>query len=72
MEVYFKNDGKYYTNHIGLPVIVDMFPIGYIKDVTANQVVCQLFDQCVGNEYYEDGDMAGIYITKKNWGFRNS
>lgn len=72
MEIYFKNDGTYRQEHVGLPVIVDMFPIGFIQDVTANQVSCMLFEQCIGNEYFEEEELAGIYITTKDWGFRNS
>lgn len=72
MEISFKNDGIYRKEHIGLPIVVDMFPVGFIQDVTSSQVICQIFDQCVGNEYFEEEELAGIYITTKDWGFRNS
>lgn len=72
MEIYFKNDGTYKTKDIGIPVIVDGFPIGYVQDITAREVICQLWDQCIGNEYFEDETLSGIYITTKDWGFRNS
>lgn len=71
MEIYFKNDGSYNSSVIYAPIIVSGSPIGFVQCVTADKVVCQLWDRCVANEYLEDGRLASICIDTKDWGFRN-
>lgn len=71
MEIYFKNDGSYGKAAIGIPVIVDEKPIGFVQDVCPDRVICRLWGRFVGREQImlnvgmEEQDIRSIYICVK-------
>jgi len=68
MEIYFKNDGSYGKAAIGIPVLVDEKPIGFVQNVYQDRVICRLWDRFVEREQLmlnictEEQDIRGIHI----------
>jgi hypothetical protein len=50
MEVYFKNDGSYGQGAVKAPIVANDRPIGFIDEVTEEQVTCYLWDKFVYKE----------------------
>lgn len=48
MDIFFKNDGSYGQSAVGIPVLVDYTPVGFVREVNADMVTCSLFDKFVG------------------------
>jgi len=71
MEIYFKNDGSYGKSAVGIPVVADEKPIGFVQDVYPDRVVCRLWDKFVGREQVllniskEEQDIHSVYICTK-------
>ena len=45
MDIFFKNDGSYSQSTVGIPVLVDYTPVGFVREVNADMVTCSLFDK---------------------------
>lgn len=50
MEIYFDNDGSYGSAAVGIPVMSNKRPIGFVCSVTADRVTCRIWDQYVARE----------------------
>ena len=48
MDIFFKNDGSYSQSTVGIPVLVDYTPVGFVREVNADMVTCSLFDKFIG------------------------
>ena len=69
MDIFFKNDGSYGQSAVGIPVLVDYTPVGFVREVNADMVTCSLFDKFVGKEWLaqhlttkEPPDICSVYI----------
>lgn len=51
MDIFFKNDGSYSQSTVGIPVLVDYTPVGFVREVNADMVTCSLFDKFIGKEW---------------------
>lgn len=60
MDIFFKNDGSYSQSTVGIPVLVDYTPVGFVREVNADMVTCSLFDKFIGKEWLAQR------LTKKN------
>ena len=47
MDIFFKNDGSYSQSAVGIPVLVDYTPVGFVREVNADMVTCSLFDKFI-------------------------
>lgn len=73
MDIFFKNDGSYSQSTVGIPVLVDYTPVGFVREVNADMVTCSLFDKFIGKEWLaqrlttKEPDYA-LYISIRNDG----
>ena len=51
MDIFFKNDGSYSQSTVGILVLVDYTPIGFVREVNADMVTCFLFDKLIRKEW---------------------
>lgn len=72
MDIFFKNDGSYSQSAVGIPVLVDYAPVGFVREVNADMVTCSLFDKFIGKEWLaqrlttrEEPDICSVYIDTK-------
>ena len=71
MDIFFKNDGSYGQSAVGIPVLVDYTPVGFVREVNADMVTCSLFDKFIGKEWLEqhlttkEPDICSVYIDSK-------
>lgn len=72
MDIFFKNDGSYSQSAVGIPVLVDYTPVGFVREVNADMVTCSLFDKFIGKEWLaqclttkEEPDTCSVYIDTK-------
>lgn len=67
----FKNDGSYGQSAVGIPVLVDYTPVGFVREVNADMVTCSLFDKFIGKEWLvqnlatREPDICSVYIDTK-------
>lgn len=47
MTIYFSNDGTYGQKAVGIPVMSDNQPIGYVCEVTSQCVTCTIWDRFI-------------------------
>ena len=64
MDIFFKNDGSYGQSAVGIPVLVDYTPVGFVREVNADMVTCSLFDKFIGKE----NRTYALYISIRNDG----
>lgn len=75
MDIFFKNDGSYSQSTVGIPVLVDYTPVGFVREVNADMVTCSLFDKFIGKEWLaqrlttKEPDICSVYIDTKCWGY---
>lgn len=75
MDIFFKNDGSYSQSTVGIPVLVDYTPVGFVREVNADMVTCSLFDKFIGKEWLaqrlttKEPDICSVYIDTKRWGY---
>ena len=71
MDIFFKNDGSYGQSAVGIPVLVDYTPVGFVREVNADMVTCSLFDKFIGKECLvqnlatREPDICSVYIDTK-------
>lgn len=71
MDIFFKNDGSYGQSAVGIPVLVDYTPVGFVREVSADMVTCSLFDKFIGKEWLvqnlatREPDICSVYIDTK-------
>lgn len=71
MDIFFKNDGSYGQSAVGIPVLVDHTPVGFVREVNADMVTCSLFDKFIGKEWLvqhlatREPDICSVYIDTK-------
>lgn len=71
MDIFFKNDGSYGQSAVGIPVLVDYTPAGFVREVNADMVTCSLFDKFIGKEWLvqnlatREPDICSVYIDTK-------
>lgn len=71
MDIFFKNDGSYGQSAVGIPVLVDYTPVGFVREVNADTVTCSLFDKFIGKEWLvqnlatREPDICSVYIDTK-------
>lgn len=71
MEIFFENDGSYGQSAVGIPVIADEKPIGFIREVLPDKVVCNIWDRFIGREQVlqniktMEQDICSVYINTK-------
>lgn len=72
MDIFFKNDGSYGQSAVGIPVLVDYTPVGFVREVNADMVTCSLFDKFIGKEWLvqnhlatREPDICSVYIDTK-------
>ena len=68
MDIFFKNDGSYGQSAVGIPVLVDYTPVGFVREVNADMVTCSLFDKFIGlvqNLATREPDICSVYIDTK-------
>ena len=71
MDIFFKNDGSYGQSAVGIPVLVDYTPGGFVREVNADMVTCSLFDKFIGKEWLvqnlatREPDICSVYIDTK-------
>lgn len=71
MDIFFKNDGSYGQSAVGIPVLVDYTPVGFVREVNAAMVTCSLFDKFIGKEWLvqhlatREPDICSVYIDTK-------
>ena len=58
MKIYFNNNGCYGQDAVYRPVLVEDVPIGFIYEVTKEQVTCYIWDKFINVE------SVGLNITK--------
>lgn len=69
--IFFKNDGSYGQSAVGIPVLVDYTPVGFVREVNADMVTCSLFDKFIGKEWLvqnlatREPDICSVYIDTK-------
>lgn len=68
MDIFFKNDGSYSQSAVGIPVLVDYTPVGFVREVNADMVT---FDKFIGKEWLaqhlttKEPDICSVYIDTK-------
>lgn len=50
MVVYFGNNGSYGQSAVGIPVLADGVPIGFVSEVNEENVICYIWDRFVCRE----------------------
>lgn len=74
MDIFFKNDGSYSQSAVGIPVLVDYTPVGFVREVNADMVTCSLFDKFIGKEWLaqslttKEPDICSVNISIQNDG----
>lgn len=72
MKIYFDNDGSYGQKAVGVPVLINDRAIGYVCEVTASTVVCELFNRYIKREqiglyaFQNEQDIRSIGIKFKH------
>lgn len=49
MDIFFKNDGSYSQSTVGIPVLVDYTPVGFVREVNADVVGAASDDKRTGH-----------------------
>jgi len=48
--IYFTNDGSYGEKAVGIPVLINKTPIGFVSEVSAEKITCHIWDRFVNRE----------------------
>lgn len=67
MDIFFKNDGSYSQSTVGIPVLVDYTPVGFVREVNADMVTCSLFDKFIGKEWMAHRSLKSITDMQLSW-----
>ena len=50
MQIYFKNDGRYGQQSVGIPVTVNDMAVGYVCEVNKDHVILNIWDKYITEE----------------------
>ena len=65
------DEDSYSQSAVGIPVLVDYTPVGFVREVNADMVTCSLFDKFIGKEWLaqhlttKEPDICSVYIDTK-------